>query len=312
MSSLALLASSRLTHARTHLTGPPPRLPPYFVLIIRAFGLLEGLGLSLNRSFSVLDECFPLVARRLLTDDSPRVRAALRTFVYGASDRLSVERVEAVAEGMRAFTTTMAVATPPPPPASAPAAALAAPAPSKPAPAPAAGLDPAAAELLGIVFAPGGSYVQTLLLEEVARSVDALSRDALVSTWAAAQRAAAPAAAPLSRALGPAAWLLPGFPLLAAAAAGPPIRLSEADASQLAVVRRLAQAVSLPTTAAGAAQPLDVAALVDVGRRVAPLLPALAPGLREAGERLLRLLAQRALARLSADLGLLAGALAVR
>ena len=37
----------------------PIQLPPYFVLILRAFGTLEGLGLSTEGDFAIVDECFP-------------------------------------------------------------------------------------------------------------------------------------------------------------------------------------------------------------------------------------------------------------
>lgn len=42
----------------------PIQLPPYFVLILRAFGTLEGLGLSTDSNFAIVDECFPYIARR--------------------------------------------------------------------------------------------------------------------------------------------------------------------------------------------------------------------------------------------------------
>eukprot|EP00959_Pyramimonas_sp_CCMP1952_P247528 5174649-Pyramimonas_sp.AAC.1 len=58
--------------------------------------LPTGLGLSTNSDFAILDECFPYVARRLLSDDSPRMRAALRTFIYGGGDRLNVSKSCAV------------------------------------------------------------------------------------------------------------------------------------------------------------------------------------------------------------------------
>ena len=76
------------------------RCPPYFVLILRAFGTLEGLGLSVDSNYAIVDECFPYIARRLLSDDSPRMRAALRSFVYGGSDRLKVSRVKDIAGGI--------------------------------------------------------------------------------------------------------------------------------------------------------------------------------------------------------------------
>ena len=61
----------------------PLQLPPYFVLILRAFGTLEGLGLSTDENYAIVDQCFPYIARRLLSDDSPRMRKALKSFIYG-------------------------------------------------------------------------------------------------------------------------------------------------------------------------------------------------------------------------------------
>lgn len=39
-----------------------------------------------------LQECFPYLARRLLADDDPRVRQALRDVLYGGKTRLDVDR----------------------------------------------------------------------------------------------------------------------------------------------------------------------------------------------------------------------------
>jgi hypothetical protein len=35
-----------------------------------------------------LGECFPYLAKRLLSDDSPRARGALRTLLYGGGDEV--------------------------------------------------------------------------------------------------------------------------------------------------------------------------------------------------------------------------------
>jgi aarF domain-containing kinase len=59
----------------------PFRIPPYFALIIRAIGVLEGIALVGDPEFAIVDEAYPYVAKRLLTDDSPRLRAALRYMV---------------------------------------------------------------------------------------------------------------------------------------------------------------------------------------------------------------------------------------
>jgi predicted unusual protein kinase regulating ubiquinone biosynthesis (AarF/ABC1/UbiB family) len=43
--------------------------------------VLEGIALVGNPDFAIVDEAYPFVAKRLLTDDSPRLRAALQYMV---------------------------------------------------------------------------------------------------------------------------------------------------------------------------------------------------------------------------------------
>jgi predicted unusual protein kinase regulating ubiquinone biosynthesis (AarF/ABC1/UbiB family) len=88
----------------------PIVIPPYFGLILRAFGALEGLGLSVDKDYSIVKECFPYLSRRLLSDDSERIRKALRTFLYGTKGQLDIDRVDELAEGYRSFTATAAAA----------------------------------------------------------------------------------------------------------------------------------------------------------------------------------------------------------
>ena len=88
----------------------PLVIPPYFGLILRAFGALEGLGLSVDKEYSIVKECFPYLSRRLLSDDSVRIRMALRTFLYGTKGRLDIDRVDELAEGYRSFAATAAAA----------------------------------------------------------------------------------------------------------------------------------------------------------------------------------------------------------
>ncbi|OEU13917.1 hypothetical protein FRACYDRAFT_158094, partial [Fragilariopsis cylindrus CCMP1102] len=57
-------------------------IPDYFVYMSRAFATLEGIGLSSNSNYSILKECYPYISKRLLTDDSPRARQALRMLIY--------------------------------------------------------------------------------------------------------------------------------------------------------------------------------------------------------------------------------------
>lgn len=46
-----------------------------------------------NPGFAIVDEAYPYISKRLLTDDSPRLREALRYMVYGKSNVFDVERL---------------------------------------------------------------------------------------------------------------------------------------------------------------------------------------------------------------------------
>lgn len=61
----------------------PIDIPPYFALILRAFSVIEGTALRVDPDYAIVKETFPYLSRRLLTDDQPRARAALRQLLYG-------------------------------------------------------------------------------------------------------------------------------------------------------------------------------------------------------------------------------------
>eukprot|EP00190_Bangiopsis_sp_CCMP1999_P007598 CAMPEP_0198726334 /NCGR_PEP_ID=MMETSP1475-20131203/3415_1 /TAXON_ID= ORGANISM="Unidentified sp., Strain CCMP1999" /NCGR_SAMPLE_ID=MMETSP1475 /ASSEMBLY_ACC=CAM_ASM_001111 /LENGTH=735 /DNA_ID=CAMNT_0044488241 /DNA_START=152 /DNA_END=2356 /DNA_ORIENTATION=- len=56
----------------------PIRLPPYYSLIIRSLTILEGIALTENEDFKIIDESFPYVSQRILTDTDPELRKRLR------------------------------------------------------------------------------------------------------------------------------------------------------------------------------------------------------------------------------------------
>jgi len=55
----------------------PFRVPARFALIIRSLITQEGLALSLNPNFKIVNVAYPYIARRLLTDESPALRRRL-------------------------------------------------------------------------------------------------------------------------------------------------------------------------------------------------------------------------------------------
>ncbi|KAK4781373.1 hypothetical protein SAY86_015475 [Trapa natans] len=83
----------------------PFRIPPYFALIIRAIGVLEGIALVGNPDFAIVDEAYPYIAQRLLTDESPRLRNALRYTIYGKSGVFDADRFIDVMQAFENFIT---------------------------------------------------------------------------------------------------------------------------------------------------------------------------------------------------------------
>ncbi|EOD40871.1 hypothetical protein EMIHUDRAFT_454112 [Emiliania huxleyi CCMP1516] len=175
------------------------QVPPYILYVARAFSTLEGIGLSSNEDYSI---AFPYLSKRLLTDDSPRAKAALRSMVYGAEDKdasnatPNLSKVLSMGDGFTSYSSaTAAVPQAAAPPAAgkaaSPAPADAAPAAPPPgaaaAPPPASGgADAAQEELVDLLLSADGGYVQELLLEEAAKLADAAVRDTIAQAGPAA------------------------------------------------------------------------------------------------------------------------------
>jgi aarF domain-containing kinase len=100
----------------------------YFALIIRAISVLEGIALVGNPNFAIIDEAYPYIAQRLLTDDTPRLRESLHYMVYGKSNVFDADRLIDLLNAFETFTvstrsatgnlvdTPMALPVPAPPP----------------------------------------------------------------------------------------------------------------------------------------------------------------------------------------------------
>ncbi|BBN18853.1 aarF domain-containing kinase [Marchantia polymorpha subsp. ruderalis] len=249
-------------------------LPPYFALILRAFSVLEGIGLEADPDYTIVDECYPYISKRLLTDDSPRARAALKYFLYGGKKQLDVGRVEEIVGGFQSFREVMAPAGPKQTQSS---------------------IDPSTKEALKLIFAPEGSYIQELLLTELARSVDALSREALAELWrligSTLRIPGLPVPASLSA---PRSWPLPVpglfFGMNSVAT------LSEEDQKSLDTVKRL-WALTEPFRAQPS--PSDILAF---SQESWPIFLDLLPGVTTAAQRFATILIQRQALRFADDL----------
>lgn len=274
----------------------PVRIPPYFVLILRAFSTIEGLGLQADSAYGIVDECFPYLARRLLTDPNPRVRASLRTFLYGAEGRLSVERVQEMAAAFGDFTELSSSFQQ----RGSAAGGAAAPA-----------LDATSKEWARLLFSAEGTYVQDLLIDEAVRSVDAMGRGALARLGAtlATREGALAAASGFGR--GERARIqLPGLPVpvplltpaTAFAALAPPLSPEDEQALEtIEAVNSLLLAPALSATAGvGAPSALSQEQLRAARELLA--LPEVAPGAVAVAQRFSTRLAARVMRRLAESL----------
>jgi aarF domain-containing kinase len=73
-------------------------------LVIRAISVLEGIALVGNPNFAIIDEAYPYIARRLITDKSPRLRKALRYMIYGKAGSFNAENAIDLLQALEKFT----------------------------------------------------------------------------------------------------------------------------------------------------------------------------------------------------------------
>ncbi|CAL1141530.1 unnamed protein product [Cladocopium goreaui] len=203
-----LEASGKLEILQQELQGIAKKygsfqLPGYATLIIRALATLEGVGLKASSNFSLKSETFPYIARRLLTDDSLRIREALRAYLYKGRSRIAPDRLESLSQGFRTFTNLMKGDR-------VEAAAAGAPTPEtveatnntnrNEARQSGENLDLATKDIAAVLFSPDGNFLQDLLIDEGVAAVDALSRAAVLQSLRALNPLgplAVPVAAPL-------------------------------------------------------------------------------------------------------------------
>ena len=83
----------------------PFRVPAKFALIIRSLVTQEGLALSLNPDFRIVEVSFPYVSRRLLTEESPAMRKRLIEVLFkdGKFQWQRLENMIQIARGDRQF-----------------------------------------------------------------------------------------------------------------------------------------------------------------------------------------------------------------
>jgi len=154
-------------------------LPPYVLYVARAFSTLEGIGLSIDEDYAIVQECYPYLAGRLFTDRSPRAQKALRQMLglsenshstlaavqagtrgedvrSAGSKGLSPGKLIEMSEGFATYTAATADVDQD-----------------------GAGQAAAAAEFTKLLLDPKGSTLQDILVDETAKLGDAATRAAL-------------------------------------------------------------------------------------------------------------------------------------
>jgi predicted unusual protein kinase regulating ubiquinone biosynthesis (AarF/ABC1/UbiB family) len=177
------------------------QIPPYFAYIAKSFSVLEGIGLTNDPNYSIINECLvrcgswdvrarvrlfhskffsdlvclfydclqPYVSKRLLTDQSERTGGALSTFIFGPEKSnidtriVDYDRVEQLVTGFGNYTTSASGAL--------------------------LGredvtrtqmLEQAADQLLDLIFVEEETPLQSIFLEQLAKIITSTSR----SVWA--------------------------------------------------------------------------------------------------------------------------------
>ncbi|KAL3845858.1 hypothetical protein ACJIZ3_003261 [Penstemon smallii] len=80
------------------------RIPSYFSLVIRSLAVLEGIAISVNPDYKVLGSTYPWIARKVLSDSSPKLRSSLQDLLY-KDGVFRIDRLESLlTESLRART----------------------------------------------------------------------------------------------------------------------------------------------------------------------------------------------------------------
>jgi aarF domain-containing kinase len=72
----------------------PFSLPPFYISIIRCLGVLEGLALQVDPEARILNEAYPYVASRVLTDPQDELQEALRRLALTSEGNIRWSRLE--------------------------------------------------------------------------------------------------------------------------------------------------------------------------------------------------------------------------
>ena len=197
------------------------QIPSYYTLLVRSMSVLEGIALASDPNYKVLGAAYPWIARRLLTDQTPELRATLLSLLY-KDGKFNFKRMESLL--------TQAAR-----PTGRPQRRREDP----------EGSEPPRGDALALILSPQGDFVRGIVVEELSKGADAAWRvaaDSLVDgvkgelTVASAAIADPVVTGPLLKTL---------IDVLAVA----PTLAERDDAEQLDGLRRLSRALQAATVA---------------------------------------------------------------
>ncbi|MBC7972263.1 MAG: AarF/ABC1/UbiB kinase family protein [Verrucomicrobia bacterium] len=126
----------------------PFRVPAYYALIIRSLVTLEGIAINVDPDFKVLSKAYPYVAKRLLTDPAPELRASLKDLLF-KDDSFRWNRLENLLRNARSSSDY--------------------------------DLSKVVDQTLDYLFSERGDMIRQQLVEEVVKGVDSIGNNALNS-----------------------------------------------------------------------------------------------------------------------------------
>ncbi|NHC33885.1 ABC1 kinase family protein [Scytonema millei] len=124
----------------------PFRVPAYYALIIRSLVTLEGIAIRIEPDFKVLSAAYPYVAKRLLIDPAPELRASLKDLLFkeGTFRWNRLENLLRNARGNQDYDFNIVLN-----------------------------------QMIDFLSSERGAFIRDRLVDEIAKSVDAVSRNTL-------------------------------------------------------------------------------------------------------------------------------------
>ncbi|XP_074562992.1 putative aarF domain-containing protein kinase At1g71810, chloroplastic [Curcuma longa] len=140
------------------------QIPSYFSLVIRSLAVLEGIAINFDPNYKVLSSSYPWIARKVLTDSSPQLQSTLQTLLY-KEGIFRIDRLESLlTESLRAKTEESLARKEPE----------------------GNGSSRVIKQVLSFTLTEKGAFLREILIQELAKGLDALGLATLDSVSSAA------------------------------------------------------------------------------------------------------------------------------